>query len=164
MPLKYSGPEVMEMAVQTERGGKAFYEEVAGRTEHEELRGLFRFLANEEDKHIATFQQIARSIAERPEEMPYKWDQVVPYINALVRSRYFLGPDKGLALAREADTPRTALEHAIGFEKETLLFYTELLDLVAEQNRPAVRALVAEEKTHVVKLSRLLNSLVGREE
>ncbi|MBN2537326.1 ferritin family protein, partial [candidate division WOR-3 bacterium] len=159
MSLKYSGPEVMEMAVQTERGGKAFYEEVAGHTDHEELRGLFRFLAAEEDKHVATFRQIARTIAERPEEMPYKWDEVVPYINALVSSRYFLDGDKALALARQATTPRAALEHAIGFEKETLLFYTELFDLVAEQNRAAVRALVAEEKTHVVKLSRLLSSL-----
>jgi rubrerythrin len=159
MAVRYSGPEVMEMAVQTEKGGRAFYRQVADKTDHDELRGLFRFLADEEDRHIATFQGIARSITERPEEMPYQWEEAVPYLDALVESRYFLGENKALALARESATPRQAVEHALGFEKETLLFYTELQGMVSEPNVPAVRRLVAEEKTHVVKLSRLLETL-----
>lgn len=159
MALRYSGPEVMEMAVQTERGGRAFYRQVADRTDHDDLRGLFRFLADEEDRHVAAFQNIARSITERPEEMPYQWEEAVPYLDAIVESRYFLGEDKALALVRDSATPRQAVENALGFEKETLLFYTELQDMVGEPNKPAVRRLVAEEKAHVVKLSRLLETL-----
>ena len=78
MALSYSGPEVMEMAVQTERGGKLFYDSVAEATDNEALRRLFRFLGEEEVKHIAVFQDIARSLTERPEEMPYHWEETVP--------------------------------------------------------------------------------------
>ncbi|HDQ99923.1 MAG TPA: hypothetical protein ENN51_06535 [candidate division WOR-3 bacterium] len=159
MALGYSGPEVMEMAVETERGGKLFYDSVAETTDNEELRRLFRFLGEEEVKHIAVFRDIARSLTERPEEMPYHWEEAVPYLDAIVNSRYFLGGDKALALARTATTPEAAITHALGFEKETLLFYTELLSMVAERNRPALERLIAEEKSHVVRLTRLLDEL-----
>ncbi|MFO7638804.1 MAG: ferritin family protein [bacterium] len=159
MPLKYTGPEVLEMAVETERGGKLFYEQVAAATRNEELRRTFRFLAEEELKHIAVFQDIANSLTERPEEMPYHWEEAIPYLDAIVDSRYFLGKDKALALVKSATTPREAVEHALGFEKETLLFYTELLNLVAERNKPAVARLIAEEKAHVVKLNHLLGTM-----
>jgi rubrerythrin len=159
MPLKYSGPEVMEMAVATERGGKLFYEQVARKTASNELRRLFSFLGDEESRHIAVFQDIARTIRERPEELAYNWEEAVPYLDAIVESRYFLGGDKALALAEAATTPQEAVQHALGFEKETLLFYTEMLNMVAAGTRPAVERLVAEEKTHVVRLKQLADAL-----
>lgn len=159
MPLKYSGPEVMEMAIQTERGGKLFYESVADATQDEALACLFRHLASEEIKHIAVFQEIARSIAERPEESPYMWEEAIPYLDAIVNSRYFLGDDKALALAGITGSPAEALTHALAFEKETLLFYTEVIGMVADRNRPAVERLIAEEKSHIVRLKQLQDGL-----
>ncbi len=159
MSLQFSGPEVMEMAVQTEKGGRVFYETVAAATTDPKLAELFRYLAGEEVKHIAVFQSFARELKEKPEELAYNWEEAVPYLKALTDSRYFLGEQKAVALAGSAATPSEALEHAIGFEKETLLFYREMLDMVAERNRDALQKLIAEEKTHVVKLSRLREAL-----
>lgn len=161
MPVQYTGPEIIEMAVETERGGKLFYETVAAATHDPRLAELFRFLAREEDHHIAVFQDLAKTLRERPEDLPWHWEEVTPYLDAIVDSRYFLGKDKALALARTATTPEEALEHALGFEKETLLFYTELLGLVAEPNRPAVQRLIAEEKSHVVRLRQLRAEMSG---
>ena len=160
MPMEFSGPELMEMAVQTEKGGRLFYETVAAQTDDDRLRELFRFLADEETRHIAVFQDFARSLRERPEELAYNWEEAVPYLRAVTDSRYFLGEAKALALARESASAEDALVHAIGFEKETLLFYNEMLTLVSEPSKPAVRRLVAEEKSHVVKLSLLRDALL----
>jgi len=41
----------------------------------------------------------------------------------------------------------------LAFEKETLVFYLEAADLVPPLNRPAVEALVREERAHVRKLT-----------
>lgn len=159
MMLEFSGPEALEMALQTEEGGKRFYETVAARIDDQQLRGLFGFLAAEEARHIAAFREIARSLKERPEESPYNWEEAVPYLRAVTESRYFLGKDKALSLAGDSRTPLEAVEHALGFEKETLLFYTEILSMVSDRTRPAVERLIQEEKAHVVKLANLKEAL-----
>jgi len=159
MPVQYSAPEVMEMAIQTEKGGKLYYETVGARTDDAVLKGLFGFLAGEESRHVATFEDIARAIKVTPAEEPYNWEEVVPYLRAVTESRYFLGPDKALALAREAKTPQDALRSALAFEKETLVFYVQLRDMVGERNRAPVDRLIDEEKAHVRKLSGVMESL-----
>jgi rubrerythrin len=61
----------MEMAVQTEKGGKLFYETVAAQQQDARLRGLFEFLAGEESRHIAVFESVARTVRTAPAEEPY---------------------------------------------------------------------------------------------
>ncbi len=155
MPVTYSGPEVMEMAVETERDGRKFYEAVAAETKDPKLKDLFRFLAEEEGRHVTEFQAIARTVSERPQDLVYNWQEAAEYLDAIVESKYFLGSGKSLSLARESRNSGEALDHALGFEKETMLFYTEILQMVSEQVKPAVGRLIAEEKAHIVKLTAL---------
>jgi len=150
----------MEMAVETERGGKRFYEAVSADATDENLKRLFGFLAAEEDRHIAAFQEVARTVKEHPHDLAYNWEEAAQYLDAIVESKYFLGTGKALRLAGESKTPAQALDHAIAFEKETLLFYSEVLGMVAAATRPAVSRLIAEEKSHIVKLTELRRSLV----
>jgi len=159
LPIRYSMPEIMEMAVETEKSGKQFYEAVAAETKEPKLKELFSFLSDEENRHIAAFQQLAKDLKERPEDLPYNWEEAALYLDAITHSRYFLGKGKALDLARSAKTANDALTHAIGFEKETLLFYNEVLAMVAEHNRPTVKKLIGEEKSHVVKLTQLKGTL-----
>jgi len=158
MPAGYSASEIMEMAVQTEKGGKLFYETVAAQSRDENLKGLFSYLAGEENKHIRVFEDIAKTIKVPSNEMPANWEEVVPYLKALADSRYFLGKDKALSLARDAKTPEQAVKLALAFEKETLVFYLEAADTVPAVNRPAVEALIREERAHVRKLAGFLQS------
>lgn len=159
MPLQYSAPEVMEMAVQTEKGGKLFYETVAAQQQDPNLKSLFGFLASEEANHIRTFEEIARSIRVTPAEEPYNWEEVVPYLRAVTESRYFLGSGTALLLAKESATPLDALKNALAFEKETLVFYVQVRDMVSEHNRPAVDKLINEEKAHIRKLAGIMEAI-----
>ncbi len=160
MPITFSGPEVIEMAVQTERGGKLYYETVAAASGDEKLKGLFGWLAEQEEHHIRVFEDIGRTMPARPEDLPYNWDEAVLYLKAITDSRYFLGsPDKALALARTAVTTDEALAHAIGFEKETLLFYLEIREMVKADARSAVEKLIAQEKDHVRQLTEIRHGL-----
>jgi len=158
MPISYSLTEIMEMAVQTEKGGKLFYETVAAQSRDESLKNLFSWLAGEENRHIRVFESIAATIKVPPGETPANWEEVVPYLKALTDSRYFLGKDKALSLAREARSTGQAVEMALAFEKETLVFYLEAADMVPSLNRPAVEALIREERAHVRKLTGFLQT------
>jgi rubrerythrin len=158
MPIRYSVPEVMEMAIQTEEGGKLFYDMVAGQCGDEKLRELFRFLAAEEDKHIRVFKDIAGSVRTPVDEAPQNWEEVAQYLKAVTDSRYFLGRDKALSLARACTTTETAIHSAIAFEKETLLFYLEAADMISGPNRQAVERLIQEERAHVRRLTNFASS------
>ena len=158
MPIGYSATEIMEMAVQTEQGGKLFYETVAAQSKDEGLKGLFSYLADEENKHIRVFEDIAKTIRVAADEMPANWEEVALYLKAVTDSRYFLGPNKALSLARDAKSTSQAVKLALAFEKETLVFYLEAADMVPTLNRPAIEALVREERAHVRKLTGFLQT------
>jgi rubrerythrin len=158
VPVSYSATEVMEMAVDTEKGSELFYKTMAAQARNENLRNLFSYLADEEKKHISVFEGIARTIKVAPSEMPADWEEVSLYLKAMTDSRYFLGGDKALSAARSAGTPEQAVNAALGFEKETLVFYLEALDMVPALNRPAVEALIREERAHIRKLTRFLQT------
>jgi len=148
----------MEMAVETEKGGKSFYETVAAQSKDDSLRNLFSYLAGEENKHIYVFESIAKTIKVAADETPADWEEVSLYLKAVTDSRYFLGPDKALALAKDAKSPSQAVKLALAFEKETLVFYLEAADMVPALNRPAVESLIREERAHVRKLTGFLQT------
>ena len=52
-----------------------------------------------------------------------------------------------------------ALDFALGFEKDTILFMYEMRDVVAESQRATVDRLIAEEKSHVQRLTDLKSQL-----
>jgi len=158
MPISYSATEIMEMAVETEKGGKLFYETVAAQSKDDGLKNLFSYLADEENKHIHVFEDIAKTIKVAADEMPANWEEVALYLKAVTDSRYFLGPGKALVLAKDAKSTSQAVKLALAFEKETLVFYLEAADMVPALNRPAVEALVREERAHVRKLTAFLQN------
>lgn len=52
MGVKFSGYEIGEMAIQIERNGKAFYEELARKSNEADMRTFFRYLADQETLHL----------------------------------------------------------------------------------------------------------------
>ena len=158
MPITYSASEVMEMAVDTEKAGELFYKTVATQSKDERLKNLFQYLADQEKQHINAFVNIAKTIKIAPDEMPADWEEVSLYLKAVTESRYFLGGDKALSAAKSAETTEQAVNTALAFEKETLVFYLEALDMMPALNRPAVEALVREERVHIRKLTQFLQT------
>ena len=158
MPNAYSVCEIFEMAVETEKGGKLFYETVVAQSKDDGLKNLFSYLAGEENRHIYVFENVAKTIEVAADESPANLEEVSLYLKAVTDSRYFLGNDKALGLAKDAKTTEQAVKLALAFEKETLVFYLEAADAVPATNRPAVEALIREERAHIRKLTAFLRS------
>jgi rubrerythrin len=150
-----SPAEVVGMAVETEKAGRQFYEQVTKKATLPVVKELFSFLGSEEVKHERTFAGLYAKLKEQPVELPYDWDEVTAYLNVITDSRFFLGPDKALALAQAASDEREALESALQFEKETLLFYLETARLVAEPHRAVIGEIARQERHHIRLLSEM---------
>ena len=159
MAIFYSAVEVIEMAIKTEESGMIFYRGVARKTKNPKLKQLFEFLAGEEIKHKQIFTELYKTITDSPQSVPYNWEEMSFYLKAITESRFFLGKSKAINLVKTAKTPKQALDSALGFERDTLLFYTEILSIVNETNRRLVGKIVTQEKNHIRQLQLMKESL-----
>jgi rubrerythrin len=64
-------------------------------------------------------------------------------------------------LASEIRDDKQAIYHAIGFEKDTVLFFSDILGILGpnDENRSLIEELIRQEKIHIAKLHTLLSSL-----
>jgi rubrerythrin len=85
-----------------------------------------------------------------------EYDEYQAYVQTALDNALFAGPDKALALAKQAQDRETALRAALGFEKDTLLFFYDLREMVSEADQEAVSNVIREEKKHLRRLAGLL--------
>jgi rubrerythrin len=58
-------------------------------------------------------------------------------------------------MAEEAGDRAAALRAAMGFEKDTMLFYYDLREMVSEKDRQIITDIIREEKQHLRRLVNL---------
>lgn len=151
----YSTREVVEMAIQTERTGYAFYTDMMEKFKDDQgLRDIFERLAQQEEHHEDVFRKLLSKVSENE---PEGWEEAQSYFRAIVESEFFLGKHKALPDMNGVKTVRDAVNFAINFEKETALFFLALKDAVKE--RDVVEEIINEEKSHIRWLTRYRESL-----
>lgn len=146
----YSGAEIFEIAMDLEEAGRAFYETLAERSEDHDLADLCRNLAMQETDHYRKFKNMSEALVQRPASRPLTWDEL-HFAQILIEERVLSDPDAARDAAASGDAAEL-LETAIRLEKDSVLFYSELLTEVDEKDAPAVREIIEEEKSHVRSL------------
>jgi len=144
------------MAMGLEKSGEAFYRAVAAKCTSQSMRDLFVDLADQEVLHHATFSKLSRTIGDYPLMLDEEWDQYMAYLETTVRSALFQGPDKALAAADDVQDEREAVAMAMGFEKETMLFFHDLRDKVPDKDTEVITKIIDEEKLHLRRLASML--------
>jgi hypothetical protein len=81
------------------------------------------------------------------------WEEVSRYLRAIVESEFFLGKGKSLPSLDHVKTAADAVKFAVGFEKETLLYFYGVRDLIQEKG--VISRIIEEEKSHIVWLNKL---------
>jgi rubrerythrin len=142
---RFSITEVIEQAVQTETLGYEFYNKMAKRFEKNEGLGrLFETLAQRELVHKKNFLELKEITGEGE---PNNWEEISLYLRAIVESEFFLGKGKSLPSLEGVKTAEDAIKFAIGFEKETMLYFIGLKDAV--KDKEIVEEIINEEKSHI---------------
>jgi rubrerythrin len=152
----FTAAQGLEMAMQIEQNGELFYTTIAGETSVTEVKELFEFLAAQERNHYKVFEKLLGRVAAGPQLVAPEQDEYALYLNAALDQALFSGPDKALAKARDAQDRETAVRTALGFEKDTLLFFYDLREMVGDADRETLTRIVNEEKAHVRRLAKEL--------
>jgi rubrerythrin len=163
--VNYNAAELMELAIQIEKNGKNYFLAMAAKTENEKVREIFNYLANEEQSHLENFVAIRNKIEQSEEETPiadeYATPEMYEYVKAMFDGRIFPNLKSHEELTKEIKTDEQAVYHAISFEKDTVLFFSEILRMLGEnsENKPLIEELIRQEKIHIARLHTLLGNL-----
>ena len=153
MAVLFAGRELLEVALEIEKNGQAFYEELGNCTKDQGIEEVARFMAEEEKRHVIRFQEILESTGGYQISEAYYATQYMGYMKALADERVFKSNISVPEVAERARSPREAIDIAIGFEKESILFLHEMRELAPESDRKAIQKLLSEERDHLRRLS-----------
>ncbi|RJQ47255.1 MAG: hypothetical protein C4538_05415 [Nitrospiraceae bacterium] len=152
---KYSIQEVVEQAVQTERLGYDFYTRMSGKFgEDAKLKKLFETLAAKELQHEMKFSELKKTV---PDNIVDETGEASAFLRAVAESEFFLGKNKSLVSLEHLNAGADAVRFAIGFERETLLYYYGLKDVLGED--AILNEIINEEKSHIRWLAEMRQSL-----
>jgi len=154
MAIQLDGLDVLDLAIQTEERGEAFYRQAVRLAETDEAKELFTYLADQETVHRTTFEALAKDVT-LVETSSADWQEIAEYIAATV-DRAFFSDQGAIGSVPQAASVQEMIRAAMTFEKETLLFFYQLRDLVRPAHREAIDQIVDEEKTHVRRLAAML--------
>ena len=152
MITKFSGNEVIEMAIQIEQRGYDFYTVLENNAKKEKMRNLFKWLANEEKKHITVFKKLRETFDKIDIIEIHNWDEVALYFKSLIETKVFPDTADGKYLKKELEDEIGAIHIAISFEKDNILYFQEIRDLVEENEKKIIKKLINEEKSHIMRL------------
>ena len=133
---------------------RPFYRQAASLATTDEAVALFTYLADQETLHRKLFEEMAQSVT-LVETSAADWQEISEYIAATV-DRAFFADAGAIEAVPHAETVEEMIRAALTFEKETLLFFYQLRDLVRPAHRAALDNIVNEEKAHVRRLAAML--------
>jgi rubrerythrin len=158
MTRRYNIDEIFEIAEQIERNGVAFYRRAAKESLVAGQKQKLIELAEMELSHERTFA----AMRTEQEKTPASFDpdgEAARYLNAIADGRVFdLQADYAKDLSGK--TIEEMLKIAIDLEKDSIVFYLGLRDLVPESlGKERMETIIREEMGHVTLLSDELAAL-----
>ena len=153
MSITFSGRELLEIAIQIEKNGFVFYKNVATKVADPKVIEIINWLAQEENRHIKRFEEILSGFTDENLDMsPAELEEYTLYLKALADARVFPSELKAREDALGIKSERDALNMAIEFEKDSLLFLQAMKEMVPGEDAFAVEELQHEEMLHLKKL------------
>lgn len=151
MEQDFSGCEITEIAVRIEENGKLFYQDLAKKAVSEDAERTMLYLAGEEEKHKMFFRNIFRESCSYEPEAAYP-EEYFSYMRTLASSFLFSDRERTLELVEGILSFEEGIDLGIQLEKDSVLFYEEMIRKVPEKDREKLGKIIAEEKLHLSKL------------
>lgn len=155
MAVTFNVDEIFEMAEQIERKAAIFYREAAKRAYDKAVQKLFVDLAVMEDNHMQIFQQMRAQLGpeQKVQETFDPENQAILYLQAMADSHGTEGKKSRTEKLTGNESMQEIFKIAIDAEKDSVVFYTALKELVAPgAGRDQVEAVIGEELGHLALL------------
>lgn len=164
MSIRFNIDEILEMAIRIEANGRAFYLHAAEIESDKKMVSFFNKLAAMEEQHIKTFERFREDLAETEKEgQVYDPDgQASMYLSVMADTHGGEGDPQITKTLTGKESLQEILNIALGLEKQSILFYLGLKDLVHQKHgKDKVDAIIDEEKLHITQLSEILRNVGG---
>jgi rubrerythrin len=162
MAIVFNADEVFEMAIRIENNGAAFYRKAAGLQSDTKNQKFLESLANMEDQHRKIFTEMRTTLTEK-EKTPKvfdPYDEVAQYLAAMADTMGGEGSPSVADSLTGDETLEEILRIAVGLEKDSILFYLGLKDMIPHQSgKDRLDEIITEERRHVAQLSGLLKKV-----
>jgi len=155
----FSASDIVGTAIEIERRGRNVYIKAAAAATNPDVKKFLEFFAGEEGRHLAIFEGMAGRIDKIEIPAGSNEEEYMEYVQALLDSHaLFCGgaPEKDLADAADAIA---AIELASRFEKDTILYFREMMDLMPAAESGIVKQVLDEERGHLRQLRGMLATL-----
>lgn len=149
----FKANDVVLAAVEVERRGKAFYDYLVSVTTDPRTKELFEYLAAEEVKHEAIFQALYDRLGKVQLPAWSNEPEYLTYLNALIDTHALFAYGDLSNVKAQVKTREDALRIAMGFEKDSILFFVEMKEFVPESEKKFVEQCAEEERRHLRQLA-----------
>jgi len=165
MAIIFNADEALAMAEQIERNGRKFYIRAAEIAVDSKVNKLLTELAEWEKGHEELYASMRKELDEGEKRAttfdPYGDAEL--YLQAMADTHVFNVTQDPTSLLSEDKSPAQILETALTFERDSILFFTALAEVVPERlGTDKVDRIVKEEVGHVTHLKRQMQQLKGR--
>ena len=162
MGISFNADEIFEMAEQIERNGAKFYRRAAEKFSDSAAREKLLELAAMEERHEKTFAAIRSELtgSVRMESTFDPENQAALYLQAIADGKVFDIKKDPSDILSEGKTLEEILHIAIGLEKDSIVFYMGIKDMVPEKlGKEKIDVIIKEEMGHIIDLNNQLNLL-----
>ncbi|MCP4217846.1 MAG: ferritin family protein [bacterium] len=143
--------EVVGFAVHIEQNGYAFYTEAAKKFNNKDLMDFFHYLAQEEQNHERTFKKLKEEVGDYKPQESYEGEYDI-YMQDYLKSIKPKSREEMTAKINALTSMDEALDLALRFEKDSVLFFAVLKKIVAPEQRQFVEKIIEEEVGHAMKI------------
>jgi len=134
--------DLLEVLIELETLGNQHYTKMANLTQNQELKILFKKLANEEGRHKEIYRRYLTDKINLVSTIPT--DEYKAYMDSLLKSSISL-----LKSAGDFEAFEQGYALAILLEKETILFLNEMKQIIAEEYYKDIDNLLSQERQHL---------------
>ena len=154
----FRAAEILNMAIQIEYHGIAFYRACLRSPVGSQVKEVFSHLIDQEQSHIRIFRAMKKEVSEDrlPEDYP---GEMQSYIDAFVDKQVFKNPTEAARKAASLNSATEAVDLAIDFEERSIRFYSEIQPHVRRSEREKLDNVIAEEHSHIRNLNELRQKL-----
>lgn len=149
----FNAAEVIDMGIKKEQKRRDFYALVATKFKEKSMKELFSNLRDWENEHIKKFTEIRNSVEESEVVESYQ-GEFEAYIKSLVDDMLYeqITPAN---FEKNVKSTADAIRYGMGFERDAILFFGELLRHMTPVHQEKIVELINEEKKHLIYLADL---------
>jgi rubrerythrin len=150
--------EILEFAVYIETRGYEFYVGAMKKFGEARITELFQYLADEEFKHEEFFKKLLEQsggIKGESRDPEYQ-----AYMREFCKAHSLADREATAARLAKASGIGDVLDMAMGFEKDSIVFFSELKEIYSKVDSAAVDKVIHEEMGHLRKIFQMRRELV----